>query len=112
MATKEKKPLSPLDALAKKHKLPTVVDLVNKSLETIGITYLAKDLDYDYTNLNKVAKGAIKLPLNPTILLARMHGFTDEQGVWINAYQHITDPDAEPKSRAPRRPRAVAKPAK
>lgn len=111
-ARKPPKPLTPLQALAERQKLPTVLDLLRKSLETTGITYLAKDIEYDYTNLSKVVKGTVKLPLDPCIRLAMLHGYKDIDGVFINAYQHMY-PD-ENKSRAPRKrtPAAPAKPAK
>jgi hypothetical protein len=87
--------LSPLQQLAKKQKLPTVQELLHKSLKTTGITFLARSLEVEYTNLSGVVKGTRKLPVNPTILLARLHGFSDEQGVFMHAYQYLY-PDEKP----------------
>lgn len=97
--TKEK--LTPLQALAKKHKLPTVVELLNKTLKTTGITFLARQLEYDYPNLSSVAKGKRKLPLNPIILLARQHGYTDEDALFMYTFQYLDD-EVRPNSTAPR----------
>ena len=96
-------PMSVYELLEKKHKLPTVIELLDKTTQKIGPTYLAKDIEYDYTNMNKVAKGAVKLPLVPTILLARLNGYTDEDGVFMYVLQQKPDPNAPPKSRAPRK---------
>ncbi len=110
-AKKPQKQLSPqMQALAAKFKLPTVLELLEKSLKTTGITYLAKDIDYDYTNLSKVVKGTVKLPLAPCIKLALLHGYTDIDGLFLNAYQHMYEDDN--KSRAPRKRAPSVKPAR
>lgn len=94
--------LSPLQQLARKQKLPTVQELLHKSLETTGITFLARSLEFEYTNLSGVVKGNRKLPVNATILLARLQGYTDEQGVFMHAYQYLY-PDEKPIKPAPKK---------
>jgi hypothetical protein len=99
-----KKLLTPLEELARKNKLPTVLELLNKSLETTGITYLANELHFHYTNLHAVLKGDRKLPLNPTIYLARIHGYEDNDGVFIYVFQELC---SDQKTQKPPKPRGV-----
>ena len=89
------KSLTPLEELCRKQKLPTIMELLNKSLEDTKPTYLAKELDFDYTNLYKVIRERRRLPLNQTILLARMHGFDDVQALFMHAFQEMNPDGSE-----------------
>lgn len=110
MSTKQpEKPLTPLEELARKNKLPTVMELLNKSLDEMKVTYLAKALDFDYTNLYKVIRERRRLPMNQTMLLARMHGFEDWQGVFIHAFQEMDGEHEILKNQRPNKPSVLLK---
>jgi hypothetical protein len=93
------KKMSPLEKPAAKQKLPTIIDLLNKSLETTGITTLARQLSnssghvIEYTNLSTTIKGKRKLPLKPAIALCKMHGLTADQTLFVLAEQEIVKDD-------------------
>ena len=109
MSTKPAKPLTPLEELARKQKLPTVMELLNKSLEDTKVTYLAKELDFDYTNLYKVIRDRRRLPLNQTIHLARLHGYDDIQALFMHAFQEMDGDQEIPKNQRPKKPSVLLK---
>ncbi len=78
---------SPLEKLARKQKLPSIVDLLNESLKTTGITTLARMLNYEYTNLSQVLKLKRRLPFEQSVALCRMHGFNSDKTLFILADQ-------------------------
>lgn len=77
-------------------KLPTVLELIAKSLETQEIVLFAESLQYQYTHLWGVRKGLRKLPLEPTLLLCHKHGINNDDAIKIFLAQKL-----KPKKEAP-----------
>ena len=113
------KRLSPLEDLAAKQKLPTIIELLNKSLETTAITTLARELSdvcgqaIEYTNISAAVRGKRKLPLKPAIALCQMHGLAAEQTLFVVAEQEIVkDDDPRLVSKKAPSPKRTATPKK
>lgn len=79
-------------------KLPTVLELIAKSLESQEIVLFAESLHYQYTHLWAVRKGIRKLPLEPTLLLCQRHGIDSEDAIKIFLAQKM-----KPKKEAPKK---------
>jgi hypothetical protein len=83
-----------------KSKLPTVLDLIAKSIESQEIVRFAESLDYEYTHLWGVRKGLRKLPLEPTLLLCKRHGIESDDAIKIFRAQELKPKKAPPKKRS------------
>jgi hypothetical protein len=83
-----------------KSKLPTVMDLIAKSIETQEIVRFAESLDYEYTHLWGVRKGLRKLPLEPTLLLCQQHGIESDDAIKIFLAQELKPKKVPPKKRS------------
>ena len=109
MSTAPARPLTILEEMARKHKLPTVMELLNKSLQEMKVTYLARELQIDYTNLYKVIRDRRRLPLTQTVLLARLHGFNEVDALFMHAFQEMEGDTEIIKNQRPVKKSVLAK---